>query len=65
MIIDKPWDEDERLKEAFLNLLGQACGHWDGEAGHMKFDSMCLSSYESALALAVEFGWIEEHQVTR
>lgn len=29
------------------------------------YDSMCLSAYENALELAVEFGWIKKEEVLR
>jgi hypothetical protein len=65
-------DEDQRLKEAFMDMLGQACGEWqrkpdgkmDWDRG-MIYDSQCLSAYEQALDLAVDFEWIRKDQVMR
>lgn len=61
----RPMDEDERIKEAFMYMLDQSCAVYNNEAGQVKYDHMCLSAYENALALAIEFGWIEESQLTR
>jgi hypothetical protein len=67
--------DEQRIKEAFLDMLSQACGEWDPgayEGGKMVkqrqflgYDSMCLSAYEDALALAVELGWIKAEEVIR
>lgn len=69
--------EDERLKEAFLDMLNQACGEWEsvfpsgwthGQPYENKFkgyDSQFLSAYADALDLAVEFGWIKKEEVLR
>jgi hypothetical protein len=57
-------DEDERIKDAFIDMLDQSCGSW--ENGKFKgYDSMYLSTYEHALDLAVELGWIKKEDVTR
>lgn len=58
---------EERIKEAFLDMLVQACGEHSRETGEYTYtyDSCCLSSYEYALDLAVEFGWIKKEQVVR
>jgi hypothetical protein len=62
-------DEDDRLKEAFMDMLNQACGEWINTNGldhkFKGYDSMCLSAYENALDLAVEFGWIKKEEVLR
>lgn len=70
-----PEDEEQRLKDCFLDILSQACGEWEPakwENGKMVtpakfigYDSMCLSAYEDALGLAVEFGWIQQSEVIR
>lgn len=64
--------DDGRLKEAFMDMLAQACGEWPKDrAGKinwdngMVYDSTCLSAYDQALDLAVEFGWIKKEQVMR
>lgn len=66
--------EDERLKDAFLDLLNQHCGEWESKlddgnrfAGKVfkGYDSGCLSANETALDLAVEFGWIKKEEVLR
>lgn len=54
----------ERVIEAYLDMLSQACGEWkDGE--FKGYDSLCLSAYEDALDLAVELGWIKQEEVLR
>lgn len=62
-------DEDDRLKEAFLNLLGQHCGVWERDAlGLLTFkgyDSGYLSANETALDLALEFEWIKPQEILR
>lgn len=70
-------DEDDRIKEAFLDMLNQACADWEppkwddaqkkyvSEAKFKGYDSMCLSAYEGALSLAVELGWIKKEEVLR
>jgi len=69
-------DEDDRLKEAFLDMLYQSCAEYrqvyDEKAPFkllrtefVGYDSMCLSAYENALSLAVEFGWIKKEEVLR
>jgi hypothetical protein len=67
-------DEDQRLKEAFLDLINQSCAEYQQEYGDnfkllgtkfVGYDSKCISAYENALDLAVEFGWIKEEHVIR
>ena len=68
-------EQEDRIKECFLNLLGQACGEsdpsvWeDGkcvkESKFKGYDSLCISSYEDAIDLAVELGWIKQEEVLR
>ena len=61
----KDLDEDERLKDCFMDLLNQSCGKYDREKGITFYDSLCMSTYEGALELAVDFGWIKKEQVLR
>jgi hypothetical protein len=66
---------DERLKDAFLDMLVQACGEYGpscstgsyctADTVFKGYDSGCLSAYENALDLAVEFGWIKKEEVLR
>jgi hypothetical protein len=62
-------DQQEEVKNAFLDMLNQACGEWerkDGGIAEFKgYDSMCLSSYEGAIDLALELGWIKKEEVLR
>lgn len=63
-------DVNQRIKDAFINMLNQSCGEWiyDEKTKQRTFggyDSHCLSAYEDALDLAVELGWIEEKDVIR
>lgn len=67
--------EDQRLKDCFMDMLNQACAQWeppkwkDGKmvepSKFLGYDSYCLSAYEDALDLAVEFGWIQQSEVIR
>lgn len=54
----------ERIKDAYLEMLNQACGDWDGPT-FKGYDSMYLSSYERAIDLAFELGWIKEEEMLR
>jgi hypothetical protein len=58
-------EENETLKEFFLDMLGQGCGRYNREKDIMEYDHMCLSTWESATSYAVERGWIKKKQVTR
>lgn len=48
------------LEIEFLGVLNQACGEKDE-----RYDSLCISSYESALEFAVETGLIKQEKVIR
>lgn len=53
------------LQEWVMDFLNQSCGKWDREKEEYSYDHMCLSTYESALRLAIEQGWIKAHQLER
>lgn len=54
----------DRIKEAYLSILSQACGEWkDGK--FMGYDSLCLSAYEDGIDLAIELGWIKKEERLR
>lgn len=55
----------ERIKEAYLALLQQACGDHPPGAAEFNYDPLGLPGYETALDLAIDLGWIEEGQVLR
>jgi hypothetical protein len=57
--------EDERLEECFMDLLNQSIGTYQRDKDYYLYDHMCISTYESALRLALDFGWIKEEQLTR
>ena len=57
-------DEEVRLKDTFMDLLDQTCATYKKD-GSIGYDSLCISTYEDALDLAVEFGWIQESEVIR
>jgi hypothetical protein len=64
-----PQDEDDLLKEVFLDLLSQHCGTWDRDATGLRtfkgYDSQYLSANERALDLAADFGWIKREEIIR
>ena len=57
--------EDEMLKENFMNLLDEGCGMYNSKKEIYEYDHFCLSTYEQALKLALDFGWIKEEQLLR
>ena len=68
---------EERIKDAFLDMLNQSCGKWEvpkydhekreyiGDYKFKGYDSLCISAYETALDLAVELGWIKKEEFVR
>ena len=54
-----------KYEELFMDLLDQACGHYNKKLQIMQYDHLCISSYEQAVRYALEQGWIDEEQVTR